>query len=487
MFSYNTSFHRLVKNTPYFLTFGMDPRLPSFPNPDIREKFYGESSAAEMFQKLQVARQLATENNLLATNKTKLSFDKNAKPHSFAINQLVLLEEYNFLGKNPKLSPKWSGPHIILSLKGTHNAEILMNNKRKVLVNIERLKPYLSQNLPNLPDISEHEKALPKQSSPSENLFTSPEPPQTVSEQIPEQLNTYVFPSLPAQHPPPVKRRRGRPPGPRPPTPPPHISKNDGGICTRSQTAKKKALETDLNINSLKYNCLPCFENCVNNQHSKSCLQKAVNFMEKGDIYTSQKAYHRHNFDLNFNEEGLLEEDEQNDLGLGGSSPIPSLHHSFEADETLQDIQEVEDKFEEEEEEDFIDEQDIEEKEKEIDESFLSTLEEFHSINDTLNETISAQPTPERKEEEIRKVLTETNKLKEKCENLLPKISPGLRKEVYQKIDWSTFKLQEPISYSPGAGPSTSTPTRPTRSSGPVPNTKLPSRPLEYKPYSKKK
>ena len=79
------------------------------------KNFYGESSAADMFQKLQVARQLATENNLLATNETKTSFDKQAKPHSFAINQLVLLEEYNFLGKNPKLSPKWSGPHIILS------------------------------------------------------------------------------------------------------------------------------------------------------------------------------------------------------------------------------------------------------------------------------------------------------------------------------------------------------------------------------------
>ncbi len=173
----------------------MDPRLPSFPNPDIREKFYGESSAADMFQKLQVARQLSTENNLLATNETKISFDKHAKLHSFAINQLVLLEEYNFLGKNPKLSPKWSGPHIILSLKGTHNAEILMTNKRKVIVNIERLKPYLSQNLPNLHDFSENEEALPKQSSPSENLFTSSEPPQTVTEQItvderiPEQLN----------------------------------------------------------------------------------------------------------------------------------------------------------------------------------------------------------------------------------------------------------------------------------------------------------
>jgi hypothetical protein len=216
--------------------------------------------------------------------------------------------------------------------------------------------------------------------------------------------------------------------------------------------------------------------------------------MEKGDIYTSQKAYHKHNLDLNFDEEGDLEEeieDEQNDLGLGGSSPIPSLHHSFDAEETLQDIQEVEDEFKEEEEEDFIDEQDIEEKEKKIDESFLSTLEEFHSINDTLNETISAQTTPERKEEEISKVFTETNKLKQKCENLLPKISPGLRKEVYRKIDWSTFKLQESISHQTGAGPSTSTPTstptRSTRSSGPVQENKLPPRPLEYKQYSKRK
>jgi hypothetical protein len=150
--------------------------------------------------------------------------------------------------------------------------------------------------------------------------------------------------------------------------------------------------------------------------------------MEKGDIYTSQKAYHNHNLDQDFDEEGEIEEEEeqQNDLGLGGSSPIPSLHHSFDADETPQDIQEVEDEFEEE--EDFINENNIEEKEKEIDKSFLSTLDEFHSINNTLNKTISAQITPERNEEEIRKVLTETNKLKEKCENLLPKISPSLQK-----------------------------------------------------------
>jgi hypothetical protein len=54
----------------------------------------------------------------------------------------VLLEEYYFLGKNVKLAPKWSGPHLIISLKGTHNVELLINEKKKVIVNVDRIKPY---------------------------------------------------------------------------------------------------------------------------------------------------------------------------------------------------------------------------------------------------------------------------------------------------------------------------------------------------------
>jgi hypothetical protein len=35
MFSYITSFHWSVQNTPYFLTNGMEPQLPAFPIPDV--------------------------------------------------------------------------------------------------------------------------------------------------------------------------------------------------------------------------------------------------------------------------------------------------------------------------------------------------------------------------------------------------------------------------------------------------------------------
>jgi transposase InsO family protein len=93
MFCYNTSFHRSVQNTPFFLTYGMEPRLPSFPGPDARRMFYGESSAADLFQRLTLARKLAVESNLEATEKTKEYHDRKAKPHAYNAGQQVLLEE----------------------------------------------------------------------------------------------------------------------------------------------------------------------------------------------------------------------------------------------------------------------------------------------------------------------------------------------------------------------------------------------------------
>jgi len=78
MFVYNTSFHRSIKTTPFFLTFGLEPRQPQFPGPDVRRKFYGESSTDELLHRLLTARDVARRNNEIVSAKNE---DKTTKLH----------------------------------------------------------------------------------------------------------------------------------------------------------------------------------------------------------------------------------------------------------------------------------------------------------------------------------------------------------------------------------------------------------------------
>ena len=89
----------------------MEPRLPNLPGPDVRRKFYGESSSDELLLQLLTARDVARRNNKTTTDQSQIDVIRKAVPHKFVNNQLVLLDEHSFLGKNAKLCPKWSGPH----------------------------------------------------------------------------------------------------------------------------------------------------------------------------------------------------------------------------------------------------------------------------------------------------------------------------------------------------------------------------------------
>ena len=369
MFCYNTSFHRSIKNSPYFLTYGMEPRLPSFPTPDLRRVFYGESEAAGMHQRLLLARKLAIENNFIATEKSKEYFDKanKAQKHSFVPNQLVLLEEYNFLGRNTKLCPKWSGPHTIINLKGSHCVELLMQNSRKTIVNVDRIKPYFfrDDNSQGLSTPSSHANLdpLPSQQSsssssqthqpiPTDDLSTTP----TLNSQVTLNPST----SLP--------KKRGRPPkttllssnpsaqsspGPAPalpPSPPSHFQ-NRGGIVTRSQAraninallTHKKLASTDEEVNKIRKTIEKWCDienvrlktgnrlcHCPSNDHTRNCQQKWAKVLQ---LYKLYKAKNFETFHSVFSEpsepfeENIfgnlfdLDSDTDHDPGYGGSSP----------------------------------------------------------------------------------------------------------------------------------------------------------------------
>jgi hypothetical protein len=46
----------------------MEPRLPNLPMPDIRRKFYGESTTDDIIRKLLFAREVACQNNKNASD-----------------------------------------------------------------------------------------------------------------------------------------------------------------------------------------------------------------------------------------------------------------------------------------------------------------------------------------------------------------------------------------------------------------------------------
>ncbi len=141
MLAYNTSYHSTIATMPFELLFGVRPRLPSLPAPEIQQHHYGESFPAERLQLLQHARQLARQNAEQQGLKYKLSFDQTAVPHKFKIDQKVWLSDTTALGKNPKLTPKWVGPYKIVDLND-NNAKIEIKPHKFKVVNISRLKAF---------------------------------------------------------------------------------------------------------------------------------------------------------------------------------------------------------------------------------------------------------------------------------------------------------------------------------------------------------
>ena len=140
-FSYNTSLHRTIKATPYSLTFGQEARLPSFPNPDIQRQ-YGESEPAEWYQRLQQSRQLAVQHSFVAGKATEDYYNKGATAMQYRVDQLVWLQEHNFLNKNRKIAPQWTGPYKILKVFDFGVIDIEYKGKC-YRVNNQRLKPFV--------------------------------------------------------------------------------------------------------------------------------------------------------------------------------------------------------------------------------------------------------------------------------------------------------------------------------------------------------
>ena len=178
MFSYNTSFHRSVQNTPFFLTHGMEARQPTFDAASNRIRMEGPKPSQEIMDRLYEARQRAINANQDATASAREYHDRKAEPHHYHRDQLVLLQDPYYLNRNAKMAPKWTGPHRIEQLKGDCDVSLKLASGRKLTAHVDRLKPYHQKNEPEV--IPDDQEAYTQDYTDDEEHMPPPQIPPTV-------------------------------------------------------------------------------------------------------------------------------------------------------------------------------------------------------------------------------------------------------------------------------------------------------------------
>ena len=118
IYAYNTSYHRSIRNTPFFLMYGRDPSLGSYG----LEGVIGAPTHLENAKRLEilaVARRIALKHINEEAQKRKVSYDKGAKPQEFVVGDIVMLKSI----RPPnipagKLYPWYVGPYRVVRVVG---------------------------------------------------------------------------------------------------------------------------------------------------------------------------------------------------------------------------------------------------------------------------------------------------------------------------------------------------------------------------------
>jgi transposase InsO family protein len=140
MLAYNTHIHRSTKESPFFLTFAHDPRLPYF---DIAKPkvMYHDNYATESFREVQIAFKTAYENMDEARQIREEYYNRKTKERSFQAGERVIVYFPNVpTGVNQKFYKRWR-LFTIMKQVGPVNVLVRENSKKKaVIVHVNRVR-----------------------------------------------------------------------------------------------------------------------------------------------------------------------------------------------------------------------------------------------------------------------------------------------------------------------------------------------------------
>ena len=165
-FAYNCHIHRSTKESPFFLTYLHDPRLPVFDLQKPRQ-FADDSFVHETFMIAQKAFMSANEHMQGAAEIQKKYYDQKVKEREVRPGERVMVYFPNPPPKvNPKLHSHWK-PGTVIKKVGNLNVLVgLDSTKRASLVHLNRVKAFREEQTEHREQaiIPEQEPVAPKSS-----------------------------------------------------------------------------------------------------------------------------------------------------------------------------------------------------------------------------------------------------------------------------------------------------------------------------------
>lgn len=148
LFAYRTSLQETIQETPFYLVYGRDARLPIDVALSEPTRLYTDVDdyKSVIIQRLNEAFTLVKNNIELAQQKQKQHQDKNAREPDFSIGDRVWIYlPVTKPGLTSKLIHPWNGPHRVIEKTSPVNfkVESCDNKKRQQIIHANRMKIFV--------------------------------------------------------------------------------------------------------------------------------------------------------------------------------------------------------------------------------------------------------------------------------------------------------------------------------------------------------
>jgi hypothetical protein len=167
-FAYNSSRHESARNSPHFLLFGREARLPS----DIAMNLpiNDDGLAVDVFKRIEDSRYLAKHFIEETQQKNKSFYDNKRQEKEFFVGDKVMVyTPVRKVGRSEKFLHRFFGPFQITEVKSPVNVRVEhIASKRREVVHICRLKKFFEEFDENIDNIEESNNDL----TPTSEQFT---------------------------------------------------------------------------------------------------------------------------------------------------------------------------------------------------------------------------------------------------------------------------------------------------------------------------